>query len=228
MKSYAELEGYLAHSFRNPDLLRQALTHRSYAYERKEPGSDNERLEFLGDAVLDLAVTHLLLEKYPGASEGELSSLRSQMVSEPFLANLALRIGMGAFLRLGKGEEASGGREKASLLADAYEALIGALYTELGFEGTFHLLRRLWEGEWERVSSAELQDFKSIFQEKIQAKLRIHPRYEVLSEQGPPHQRTFDIGVFVGPKLVAQGTGRSKREAEQRAARVALQVLENG
>jgi len=226
VKSYAELEGYLAHTFRDPALLQRALTHRSYAHEQKQPGIDNEKLEFLGDSVLDLIVTHVLLEKNPSFSEGELSALRSHLVNEQSLATMAKRIDLGTYLLLGKGEEASGGREKTSLLSNAYEAIIGALYSELGFAKTLSLVQRLWHPIFESVTASVLEDYKSLFQEQIQAKFHVHPSYSVLSEEGPPHQKIFEIGVFVGSSLMAKATGRSKREAEQKAAKEALSHLD--
>ncbi len=223
MQSFAELEGHFAHSFQNLSLFRTALTHRSYVREHPEEGPDNERLEFLGDAVLQLIVTHLLLEKNPHLSEGVLSALRSRLVNQQFLSTMAKKAELGGFLRIGKSEESSLGREKPSLLSDAYEAIIGALYTEIGFEKTLTLFRRLWANEIERMSLVEARDSKSLLQELVQAHRRAYPRYEVLAEEGLPHQKVFEVGVFVDERLVATAKGRSKREAEQHAAHLGLQ-----
>lgn len=222
------LEGYLGHTFADRSLLLTALRHRSYVNERAPTQPDNERLEFLGDAVLQLAVTHLLMEG-EGAelSEGTLSLLRSQMVSEVQLARLAQQIELGRFLLLGRGEELSGGRNKPSLLADAYEAVIGALYRDSGFGIVLRVTRRLMLDEVQRVTASRSLDYKSALQELLQAQKRSRPRYEVVSTDGPDHERVFEVAVLLEDLELGRGHGRSKREAEHQAAQAALSVLED-
>ncbi|MBL9045631.1 MAG: ribonuclease III [Myxococcales bacterium] len=220
------LEGYLGHTFSDRALLATALRHRSYVNERAPTQPDNERLEFLGDAVLQLAVTHLLMEG-DGAnlSEGTLSLLRSQMVSEAQLSRLAQQIELGRFLLLGRGEEQSGGRHKQSLLADAYEAVIGALYRDGGFGMVLRVARRLLLSEVQRVTESRTLDYKSALQELVQSHKRARPRYEVVSTDGPDHERVFVVAVVLDDEELGRGQGRSKREAEHQAAQAALSVL---
>ncbi|MFO0575302.1 MAG: ribonuclease III [Polyangia bacterium] len=252
---YPELEGHLGHTFRDPELLRTALRHKSYVNEKGAGLADNERLEFLGDAVLQLAVTHLLMRVGeqgggpalggPGAagrepvgsgrlrvaevkapSEGTLSLLRSQIVSEASLARAAMRIELGRFLLLGRGEEQSGGRRKPSLLADAYEAVIGALYCDTDFPYTLATVQRLLGEHVAQVAARRSTDFKSALQELLQGQRHTRPRYEVLGSVGPEHEKVFTVAVWLGDELLGQGSGRSKREAEHQAAEAALSRLE--
>lgn len=229
------LEGYLGHTFRDPELLRTALRHKSYVNEKGAGLLDNERLEFLGDAVLQLAVTHILMKLRSGAqappeappsnkapSEGTLSLLRSQIVSETSLARAAQRIELGRFLLLGRGEEQSGGRRKPSILADAYEAVIGALYCDTDFGYTLATVQRLLGEHVAAVASRRATDFKSALQELLQAQRHTRPRYELLASSGPEHEKVFLVAVWLGEELLGQGEGRSKREAEHKAAEAAL------
>ncbi len=220
------LEGYLGHTFSDRSLLLTAIRHRSYVNERAPALPDNERLEFLGDAVLQLAVTHLLMDGEGSAlSEGTLTLLRSQMVSESQLCRLAQQIDLGSFLMLGRGEELSGGRQKPSLLADAYEAVFGALYRDSGFATVLVVARRLLSDEVARVTANRSLDYKSALQELLQGQKRPRPRYEVTGSQGPDHERVFEVAVLIDDKELGRGFGRSKREAEHRAAQVALAAL---
>ena len=243
---YSELEGHLGHTFRDPELLRTALRHKSYVNEKGAGLADNERLEFLGDAVLQLAVTHLLMRvgehggdpaRGPGLerlrvaevkapSEGTLSLLRSQIVSEASLARAATRIELGRFLLLGRGEEQSGGRRKPSLLADAYEAVIGALYCDTDFPYALATVQRLLGEHVAQVAARRSTDFKSALQELLQGQRHTRPRYEVLGSVGPEHEKVFTVAVWLGDELLGQGSGRSKREAEHQAAEAALSRLE--
>lgn len=223
MLDVAELEGYLGHTFRERALLVTALRHKSYVHEYPIESPNNERLEFLGDAVLSLAITHLLMEKEPALSEGELSHWRSHLISTASLAQQARNIDLGQHLLLGKGEEQAGGRNKPTLLADAFEALLGALYKELGFERTLLLIRRLYTPALEQPLPA--RDPKSAFQAAIQAQFRTSPRYVLLQEEGPAHKREFVVGVYLHNKEIAQGKGASKQEAEQQAALQGLHWL---
>jgi ribonuclease-3 len=225
----AILEGYLGHSFSDRQLLATALTHKSYLNERsaeeRAGRSHNERLEHLGDAVLQLLVTHLLIEACPDASEGYLSLVRSQLVSEPSLCELAKALELGRWLRLGRGEEQSGGRLKPSLLADAYEAMLGALYLDSGFAVCQAVARRLLGAAIERVAAGSAPDQKSALQDFLQRHRRSRPRYEVVGSSGPDHDKIFEVAVFLDERQLATGAGRSKRAAEQAAAEQALALL---
>ena len=188
-----------------------ALTHKSFVNEHRDGGADNERLEFLGDAVVDLAVSHRLMERFPGADEGELSKLRALLVNEESLARVARHLGLGDLLRMGRGEELTGGRDKSSVLADALE-VVDRLFGDL--------LQGVAEGK-----SGE--DWKTRLQELVQTRLRQSPRYRVVSEEGPDHSKTFEVEVTVGSELFARARGRSKKEAEQAAARQTLTMLDS-
>lgn len=208
--------------------LRQALTHSSYVNEHPElPHGHNERLEFLGDAVLSLCVSHLLMELLPDASEGKLSKLRSSLVNEASLAQAARRLGVGEVLLLGRGEEHSGGRQKSSLLADAYEAILAAIYLQEGFSTALAFLRfQLKEAFEEILRGGRRRDHKTRLQEILQRQLGVAPQYEVVSTQGPDHAKVFSVLLKVGGEPLAEGEGRSKKEAEQKAAENALCAIE--
>lgn len=236
LDEYAVLEGALGHTFSERSLLATAVTHRSFVNEyaardkagaSEAPQTHNERLEFLGDAVLGLVVTHLLMEACPESSEGTLSLLRSQIVSEGSLSELARAIDLGHWLLLGRGEEQSGGRQKPSLLADAYEAVFGALYLDSGFDVCLAVARRLLGSSILRISEKDkvAPDQKSALQEFVQRHKKARPRYEVISTFGPDHDKVFEVAVFLDARLLAQASGRSKRAAEQAAAERALSVL---
>ncbi len=204
-----------------------ALTHRSFVNERRGEGQgDNERLEFLGDAVVDLAVSHLLVDRFPAASEGELSKLRAAMVDEHGLAELARSIDLGGLLRLGRGEEQTGGRDKPSLLADAMEAVVAAVYLEAGLPAVLSLLARHLQPVLARADEGALhRDFKTAFQELAQGRRRASPRYRVVGERGPEHAKIFEVEVELLGAPLGRATGRSKKDAEQAAARVAIEAL---
>ena len=204
-----------------------AITHKSWVNEhRDEPGEDNERLEFLGDAVVDLLVSHRLMERFPGAREGELSKMRASVVDEPGLARIARELRIGELLRLGRGEELTGGREKASLLADALEAVFAAIFLEHGLGPAQSFLDRFLHDTYERASAGTLdRDFKTQMQEVCQSRFRVSPRYRVTADHGPDHLKTFDVEVTVNGEVLGRGSGRSKKDAEQVAARQALGVL---
>jgi ribonuclease III len=223
---YALLESRLGYVFVDRARLETALTHKSYLNENASWGRpDNERLEFLCDAVIDLAVGHLLMDAAPERNEGELSKTRAAIVNELGLAEVAGELGLGEWLFLGRGEEQSGGRRKPSVLADACEALVAAVYLDGGFDAAFAVVRRLFG---ERVASAHeagLHDFKTRLQERA-ARRRLAVRYLVVCERGPDHDKTFEIAVHVGDREYAHGLGKTKKEAEQRAAESALSVLD--
>jgi len=222
------LESKLGVRFQDPALLVQALIHRSYAAERKlPPGTDNERLEFLGDAVLSAIIAHLLYRRFPQASEGELSRMRAWLVREERLARLAERLGLPEFLLVSRGEARSGGRKKASILAGALEAVIGALYLDRGYEEVFECLERLFARLLPQAWRGMETDYRSRLQEITQALFRETPTYEVISEKGPPHAPVFEVEVRVGDRVLGRGRGRSKKEAAQEAARKALNYLKS-
>jgi len=220
----ADLEARIGHRFKSRQLLLDALTHRSYAYENAAPGVvHNERLEFLGDAVLQLLSSDLLYRRSPKASEGDLSSLRAALVRASTLAGFARQIGLGPYLRLGRGEETTGGRDRDLLIASAFEAILGALYLDGGPRAARVFVAPLLRDEIERVTaSKQLKDDKSLLQELAQARLGITPTYAVVSQEGPSHDRTFVVEVHLGDLIAARGEGHSKRQAEQAAARSAL------
>jgi ribonuclease-3 len=218
---FVTLEKNIGFTFRDKDLLAQALTHRSSVRETKRHGH-NERLEFLGDAVLELATTEYLYH-VSERPEGELTNWRSALVQRDHLAAVAHDIKLGDYLLLSRGEEASGGRERPSTLANALEALIGAIYLDRGFEAArefcqSHILQRL-KG---LLALGKDRDEKSVFQERAQDKYGITPHYETLDAVGPDHEKFFTCAVFIGKEKVAEGTGNSKQKAEQAAAKAAL------
>ncbi len=205
-----------------------SLTHKSYVNEhRDEVGlTDNERLEFLGDAVIDLAVSHRLMERFPGAREGDLSKMRAAVVDEQGLSEMARALDLGSLLRLGRGEELTGGRAKASLLADAMEAVVAAVYLGGGLEPVLALIDRFLGEAFARASAGTLdRDYKTQFQELAQSRLRATPRYRVIGEHGPDHSKTFEVETDLRGEVLGRGAGRSKKDAEQAAAKLALDLL---
>ena len=222
----AELESILGHQFRDPQWLLQALMHSSRIPERaaEEPAESNEKLEFLGDAVLELVVSEDLVREFPDWSEGQLSKSRARLVNATAISLSALRLGLGKYLRLGRGEEKTGGRTKPALLADAYEALIAAIYLDGGLEAARGFVRRsLVEGaiavEAERLGHT---DHKSALQEFLQSRGMAPGAYHVIAETGPDHQKTFRVEVRIAGQVSAVGCGKTKKEAEQSAAIAAL------
>ncbi|MDF0677104.1 MAG: ribonuclease III [Nitrospira sp.] len=217
--------------FTNPSFLTEALTHKSYVNERREPGrKHNERLEFLGDAVLSLIVSDYLARRYPELSEGALSKLKAKLVSETPLANAARRLDLGAHLKLGRGEERSNGRDKVSLLADAFEAIIAAVYLDGGFEASRNFTIEALTDELRQVDALQEKpggdDYKTRFQEWCQKRYERLPRYVIVRETGPEHQKVFDVEVHVNDRVFGIGRGYSKKEAEQEAAQRALEQSE--
>lgn len=209
--------------FKNKKLLEQAFIHRSYLNEAKEKLSSNERLEFLGDSIISFVVSQYLYGKYPNFDEGILTNLRSMLVNTKNLAQLAKELGFGKLLKLSKGEEESKGRENTSLLADSFEAFIGALFIDQGVEetGNFISLVLLPKAEF-FVHTKNLKDPKSLLQELIQAKKQKSPAYAVVREEGPPHKKIFTVEVAVDDVVLGKGDGKSKQEAEKKAAKKAL------
>ncbi|HHT01548.1 MAG TPA: ribonuclease III [Firmicutes bacterium] len=207
-------------------LLRQALTHTSYSNEHRDAGvKANERLEFLGDAVLGLVVSDYLYQHYPHLAEGQLTELRARAVCESSLARQARQLGLGSMLRLGKGEEAAGGRNRPSLLADAFEAVVGAVYFEGGFQTARDFIVRQLGNILQGNRPGTGSNFKSALQEYVQGKGGNAPVYRTVKESGPDHARHYVVAVEVDGREVGRGSGRRKQEAEQAAARQALERL---
>jgi ribonuclease III len=224
---YQELMRLIGYNFKDESLLIQALTHASYINEHPElREKDNERLEFLGDAVLDLVVGDLLYSQYPDADEGILSRFRAALVDEKGLFNQAQKIALGRFLLLGKGEEQNNGRQKPSILSGAFEALMGALYLDGGYGKAYRVIRRLFEKDIRDVHNQVASlDYKTTLQEYTQAQYKCLPEYRTVEEEGPPHDRRFKVLLMLLGKTISQGEGKSKKEAEQEAAREALNWL---
>lgn len=218
------LQAAIGHAFADPALLALALTHRSYVYETPgAPNVTNERLEFLGDAVLAYVAAHLLFRTFPDLSEGELTAVRSVLVREPTLAGFARDLRLGDYLRLGRGEEHNGGRERDPILAGAFEAVVGALALDGGQEAAAAFVTARLAGLAARVvAERTYKDSKSEFQEAAQARRGQTPSYRVVAAEGPAHQPRFTVEVVVGELVVARGEGTSKQRAEQAAARAAL------
>jgi ribonuclease-3 len=225
-ETFDAIERALGHRFRDRVWLHEALTHRSYANERPQLAPrDNERLEFLGDALLGAVVAFVLIERFPDAAEGELTRRRAALVCESGLAEVARELGLGAALLLGKGEERSGGREKPRLLSSALEACFGAVLRDVGTEQAFSIARALFEPRLVAAASFE-HDFKSRVQEIVQARGGRSPRYAIVGTDGPDHARRYEVALEVDGNEIARGIGRSKGEAEQQAARAALETLQ--
>lgn len=214
----------LAVDWHDQDLLYQALTHSSFTYESRQNGFDNnQRLEFLGDAVLDLAVSDFLFRSYPNRDEGELTKMRAALVCEPSLARVAKELGLGYCLLMGKGEERSGGRERPSILADVFEALLGALYLDQGLVVASNLALQFLAPVIKDVLEGRLdRDYKTELQEIVHQRGSEQVQYQILREEGPDHDKTFTAGVLYKGELAGTGTGRSKKDAEQQAAKFAL------
>lgn len=228
MADIRELEEALGLKFDNLSLLEQALTHRSFINENPDfPLPSNERLEFLGDALLNLFVTEKLYYLSPPLSEGRMSKLRAALICEETLSSLALSLKLGEYLKLGKGEEASGGRKRPSNLSRAFEALIGAIFLDKGIEKTEEAFWRLFDAKWRKVLAGEvILDYKSQLQEYLHQRRLPTPIYRVVEEKGPPHRKSFTIEVLVGDITIGKGCGENKKKAEMEAARSALISLE--
>jgi len=227
---FDELEKRIGYSFRNRHLLLNALLHRSYVNENPHLNlTDNERLEFLGDAALDLAISHLLVDRFPQYNEGKLSRLRAGIVNEQQLALVAAELNLGVALHLGKGEELSGGREKPSLLANTYEAMLAAVYLDGGLEPLMNMVEvhfSLFVSEEEDLPQALDKDYKTRLQEVLQSREKTVPHYRLEAEEGPDHNKRFRVSVWLKDQLLALGAGPTKKSAQQKAAGRALQLLE--
>ncbi len=225
--SLSDLETRLGYVFRDRALAATALTHTSWRNEAPAPGpADNERLEFLGDAVLALVVSDLLMRRLPDSAEGDLTRARAALVSEGGLARAAGALELGRFLFVGRGEERTGGRARPSILSDALEALMGAVYLDGGLDAVAAVVARLFQSELTDVESHARLDYKSRLQERSQALWQAAPVYQVVAESGPDHDKRFEVALSFAGREWARAGGRSKKEAEQSAAAVALETIE--
>lgn len=226
MIQFSDFEKSTKIIFKDKDLLKQAFIHRSYINEN--PGlklSHNERLEFLGDAVLELVVTDFLYKKYPKYTEGELTAIRSALVNAIIISEIALKVGMNNYLLLSKGESKDNGKARQYILANTYEAYVGAVYLDRGYDVVKDFITNTVLSFTEEIVSKKLwRDAKSLVQEKAQEFVGFTPLYKVLHESGPDHDKHFTVGIFFGSDLIAEGKGKSKQEAEQKAAEVALKI----
>ena len=226
--SLRELEDRLRYRFKEIQWLDQALTHKSFVYETNHPEKGaNEVLEFLGDSVLNLAVSYLLLHEFPHAQEGTLSMIRSQLVKRNFLASLSKDLQLEGYLLLGKSQQSNGGMQKSSILANTYEALIGAIFMDSGFDRALEIIQEHFEPYLKaKTPSVVFDDYKSLLQIYSQQSRGASPQYRVTNESGPDHDKTFQASVTIGDEVKGQGWGKSKKEAEQEAAKNALEGLQ--
>ena len=226
-QKFNELQEKLGITFHNRELLKQAFTHSSYVNEHRiRSFEDNERLEFLGDAVLELTISQYLFKKYPAMSEGDLTKLRAAIVCENSLVNFANELNFGEYVLLGKGEEMTGGRERPALLADVFEAFIGSLYLDQGFDVVCEFLKEIVYPKINAGAFSHVMDFKSQLQEVIQRDGQGPLEYQIVQEKGPAHNREFISEVLLNGELLGTGIGRSKKEAEQKAAQKALEKMD--
>lgn len=226
MHDFSQFEKKTGITFKDKDLLKQAFIHRSYINENPKFGlSHNERLEFLGDAVLELAITEELYKKYKTETEGELTAYRSALVNAIIISEVAQKLGMNEYLLLSKGEAKDTGKARQYILANTFEAFVGALYLDLGYDESKKFISQNLLSRIEEIVAKRLwQDSKSLIQEKAQEHLGVTPSYKVVAESGPDHDKHFTIGIYFGPDLIAQGKGKSKQEGEQKAAEKALKL----
>lgn len=224
MIDFSKFEKKVSVSFKDKNLLKQAFIHRSYLNENPKVGiHHNERLEFLGDAVLELITTNYLYKNYPDKNEGDLTSYRAALVNAVTLSMVAEKLGMNEFLLLSKGESKDTGKARQDILANTFESFLGALYLDQGYEKSNNFVEEFLFPEMKEIlEKGSWRDAKSVFQEKAQEHFGITPVYKVLSESGPDHDKRFTVGVFLSKELIVDGSGKSKQEAEQKAAEGAL------
>jgi len=224
IQALTSLQKQINYTFRDIALLNKALTHKSYVNENSQTLKDNERFEFLGDSVLDLIVSGHMIKAFPDFAEGTLSKIRAAVVNETCLAELARQMDLGKYLLLGKGEAASGGREKNSLLANAYEALAGAVFFDSNLETALEIYLPVLDREIAKYAdTSRFRDYKSELQEYTQTHFNCIPNYKVVDEKGPAHAKEFEVAVLVQESVRGRGNGKSKKEAEQAAAKSALE-----
>lgn len=225
----SELEEILKYTFKNKNLIKEALSHSSYANENKKTRHSNERLEFLGDSVLSIVVSQYLFQHFTHLPEGELTKIRASLVCEKSLHVFAKQINLGKYIFLGKGEENTGGRERPSILADAFEAVIAAIYLDGGLEAAEkHILRFIPEDIDSKKQMSNFSDYKTILQEVIQKNPEEKIEYSLVSESGPDHNKAFTVQVCLNSNVIGRGTGKSKKDAEQMAAKEALELMGYG
>ena len=225
LEALSALQEEISYRFNDPNLLELALTHRSYANERSGGAlQDNERLEFLGDSVLNSIISHLIMQRFPHCHEGEMTRLRASLVNEKSLARVSKDIGINQYLLLGRGESLRGGREKISVISDAYEALIGAVYLDGGFEKAFGVVEKQFGPLLDRGLTDDA-DFKTRIQQICQSRFGCTPQYRLSDLKGPDHDKTFGAEIFIDGRLYGYGIGKNKKEAEQNAAREALERI---
>lgn len=215
------------YKFKNEKLLTQALTHRSYANEHLQLNLiDNERLEFLGDSVLDLMATEYIVFKFPELQEGEMSKIKSRLISENAFSTIATQIDLGEYLYLSNGENMSGGRKRKSILGDAFEALVGAIYIDSDYVTTKKVILKYLDKTMEHLNSIEgILDYKTELQEYIQGIYKVTPEYEIVDATGPDHDKVFTVHVSINNKVIGEGIARNKKEAEKQAAKQALEIM---
>jgi ribonuclease III len=223
-----ELERALHYRFHRLERLNHALTHKSYVHEQRESTQHNERLEFLGDVVLGLVISDYCYVRFADLTEGELSKLRASLVNEVNLARIAQRLQLGAYLLVGRGEELTGGRTKPSLLADTFEAIVAAIYLDSSLAEVYQVVLRCFQEDLDTVRHEGYKDYKSELQEYTQDKFGCVPTYVIVRERGPDHEKVFEVELAIRGQLRGVGTGKSKKEAEQEAARKVLQALSGG
>lgn len=219
------LEKNMGYIFKNPDLLKTSLTHSSYANEVKKGTQNNERLEFLGDAVLSIIVSEYLFKNFSHLPEGELTKLRASLVCEKNLAEYSRKLNVGQFLLLGKGEEMNGGRERSSILADAFEAILAALYLDSDMSTATEYVLKFVKNQLENTKEINFKDYKTILQEIIQQNREEKIQYVLKDEYGPDHDKHFVSEVHLNSNVIGKGEGKSKKEAEQQAAKEALELM---
>lgn len=225
MENIEKFEKIIGYTFKNKNLITQALSHSSYANEKKKPDGSNERLEFLGDSVLSIVVSSYLYEHLTQVAEGELTRLRASLVCEKSLYIFAQQISLGEFLLLGKGEENTGGRERPSILADAFEAVIAAVYLDGGIEAASRHVLRFIPKDIQHQKKPAFNDFKTILQEIVQKNPEEKVEYILVGEEGPDHNKRFVVEVCLNSNVIGKGKGKSKKEAEQLAAKEALELM---
>ena len=222
-----QLESRLGYTFENRDLLKEALTHTTYVNEHKELAlRDNQRLEFLGDTVINSIITRRLFMQFPDEKEGPLTKKRAELISEGALSKIARYLGLGKYLYLGKGEEMDGGRKKPSLLADAYEAVVGAIFLDSSFEVTSRVVEHLHENALGTFEDISITDYKSILLEYCQSQFKVLPKISFIDDKGPDHDKEFEASVVLNERVIGLGRGKNKKQAAQLACKEALRLLD--
>ena len=221
------LEASIGYTFRDKDLLQEAMTHTTYVNEHKESIiSDNQRLEFLGDSIVNAVVTAKLFAQFLDDKEGSLTKKRAEIISETALSRIARHIGLGTYLNLGRGEDMDGGREKPSILADAYEALVGAVFLDSSYDTVSAVVGKHFESAFGSLDNISTTDYKSALLEYCQAEYKCLPKILVVDEAGPEHEKEFVINVYLSGRIVGQGRGKNKKQAAQMACKEALRLLD--